>query len=227
MKDFLVRGDIASLDPNLDQLLRIEEERQYRRLILIPSESISSQAIRDALGSGFHNIYAEGYSFDLTGGLSEEELFDYDKLLTEYRRYSDDRYYKGVEYADILEGVACQRAAQAFASNGKTALDIYVNVQPLSGGPANNAVYHGLVEIGDTVMGMNLLHGGHLSHGSRVNRSGEYYNIVSYSVDPETEKLDYEELKQLARELLVGTRLRLAVVGPVGDDEPLDELLQL
>ncbi len=198
MKDFLVRGDIASLDPNLDQLLRIEEERQYRRLILIPSESISSQAIRDALGSGFHNIYAEGYSFDLTGGLSEEELFDYDKLLTEYRRYSDDRYYKGVEYADILEGVACQRAAQAFASNGKTALDIYVNVQPLSGGPANNAVYHGLVEIGDTVMGMNLLHGGHLSHGSRVNRSGEYYNIVSYSVDPETEKLDYEELKQLA-----------------------------
>ena len=198
MKDFLVRGDIKDIDPKLNELLRIEEERQFRRLILIPSESISPKAVREALGSGFHNIYAEGYSFDLTGGLSEEELFDYDKLLTEYRRYSDDRYYKGVEYADILEGIACQRAAQAFASNGKTALDIYVNVQPLSGGPANNAVYHGLVNIGDTVMGMDLLHGGHLSHGSRVNRSGEYYNIVSYSVDPETEKIDYDEVERLA-----------------------------
>ncbi|MCJ7718269.1 MAG: serine hydroxymethyltransferase, partial [Anaerolineales bacterium] len=180
------------------ELIRIEEERQYRRLILIPSESMTPKAVRRALGSGFHNIYAEGYSFDLTGGLSEEELFDYDKLLTEYRRFSDNRYYKGVEYADILEGLAGQRAAQAFAANGKTALDIYVNVQPLSGGPANNAVYHGLVELGDTVMGMNLLHGGHLSHGSRVNRSGEFYNIVSYSVDPGTEKIDYDEVERLA-----------------------------
>jgi glycine hydroxymethyltransferase len=200
MKDFLFRGDVHDLDPRLDELLRIEEERQYRRIILIPSESYTPKAVREALGSGFHNIYAEGYSFDLTGGLTEDELFDYDKLLTEYRRYSDDRYYKGVEYADILEGIACQRAAQAYATNGKTPLDIYVNVQPLSGGPANNAVYHGLVDIGDTVMGMNLLHGGHLSHGSRVNRSGEYYNIVPYSVDPETERLDYDNIERLAKE---------------------------
>ena len=198
MKDYLVRGNIEEVDPKLYELIKIEEERQYKRLILIPSESMTPKAIRRALGSVFHNIYAEGYSFDLTGGLTEDELFDYDKLLTEYRRYSDDRYYKGVEYADILEGIACQRAAQAFAIDEKTALDIYVNVQPLSGGPANNAVYHGLVKLGDTVMGMNLLHGGHLSHGSRVNRSGEFYNIVSYSVDPETEKLDYDEIERLA-----------------------------
>ena len=198
MKDYLVRGSIEEVDPKLYELIKIEEERQYRRLILIPSESMTPKSIRRALGSGFHNIYAEGYSFDLTGGLSEEELFDYDKLLTEYRRYSDNRYYKGVEYADILEGIACQRAAQAFSNDEKTALDIYVNVQPLSGGPANNAVYHGLVNIGDTVMGMNLLHGGHLSHGSRVNRSGEFYNIVSYAVDPETEMLDYDEIERLA-----------------------------
>jgi len=198
MKDFLVRGSIEEVDPKLYELIKIEEERQFRRLILIPSESMTPISIRRALGSGFHNIYAEGYSFDLTGGLTEDELFDYDKLLTEYRRYSDNRYYKGVEYADILEGIACQRAAQAFANDEKTALDIYVNVQPLSGGPANNAVYHGLVNIGDTVMGMNLLHGGHLSHGSRVNRSGEFYNIVPYSVDPETELLDYDEIERLA-----------------------------
>ncbi len=198
MKDYLVRGNIEEVDPRLYELIKIEEERQYRRLILIPSESMTPKSIRRALGTGFHNIYAEGYSFGLTGGLTEDELFDYDKLLTEYRRYSDDRYYKGVEYADILEGIACQRAAQAFSNDEKTALDIYVNVQPLSGGPANNAVYHGLVNIGDTVMGMNLLHGGHLSHGSRVNRSGEFYNIVSYSVDPETELLDYDEIERLA-----------------------------
>ncbi|MFV1949786.1 MAG: serine hydroxymethyltransferase, partial [Anaerolineales bacterium] len=198
MDDFLVRGNIKDVDPKLYELIRIEEERQYRRLILIPSESLTPKAIRRALGSGFHNIYAEGYSFNLTGGLSEDELFDYDKMLTEYRRFSDDRYYKGVEYADILEGIAGQRAAEAFATKDKTALDIYVNVQPLSGGPANNAVYHGLVNLGDTVMGMNLLHGGHLSHGSRVNRSGEFYNIVSYSVDPETEKIDYDEVEKLA-----------------------------
>ena len=209
MKDFLVRGSIRDIDPKLYDLLKIEEARQYRRLILIPSESSTPKSVRRALGSGFHNIYAEGYSFDLTGGLTEEELFDYDKLLTEYRRYSDDRYYKGVEYADILEGIACQRAAQAFATNGKTALDIYVNVQPLSGGPANNAVYHGLVNLGDTVMGMNLLHGGHLSHGSRVNRSGEFYNIVSYSVDPETEKLDYDEIERLA----VQNRPKMIIAG--------------
>lgn len=198
MKDYLVRGNIEEVDPRLYELIKIEEERQYRRLILIPSESMTPKSIRRALGTGFHNIYAEGYSFGLTGGLTEDELFDYDKLLTEYRRYSDDRYYKGVEYADILEGIACQRAAQAFSNDEKNALDIYVNVQPLSGGPANNAVYHGLVNIGDTVMGMNLLHGGHLSHGSRVNRSGEFYNIVSYSVDPETELLDYDEIERLA-----------------------------
>jgi glycine hydroxymethyltransferase len=199
MKDFLFRDDISELDPKLCELLRIEEERQYRRLILIPSESSAPLAVRKALASGFHNIYAEGYSYDFTGGLSEDELFDYDERLPEYRRYSDDRYYKGVEYADLLEGLACQRAGEAFAANGKTALDIYVNVQPLSGGPANNAVYHGLVDIGETVMGMNLLHGGHLSHGSRVNRSGEYYNIVSYSVDPETERINYDEVERLAK----------------------------
>jgi len=198
MNDYLVRGKLKEIDPSLYELIRIEEERQYRRLILIPSESSTPKVVRRALGSGFHNIYAEGYSHDLTGGLSEMELFDYDKLLTEYRRFSDDRYYKGVEYADILEALAGWRASEAFAANGKTALDIYVNVQPLSGGPANNAVYHGLVELGDTVMGMNLLHGGHLSHGSRVNRSGEFYNIVSYSVHPDTEKIDYDEIESLA-----------------------------
>jgi glycine hydroxymethyltransferase len=77
---------------------------------------------------------------------------------------------------------------------------IYVNVQALSGGPANNAVYQALVKPGETVMGMNLFHGGHLSHGSPANRSGKYFNIVSYTVDPHNEQINYDDVMALALE---------------------------
>ena len=195
MTDFLFRSDLAALDPNVYELTQIEAERQYRKLILIPSESTSPFAVREALASAFHNIYAEGYPPEDSRWLTESQILDYEARLGEYRRYSDPRYYKGVEYADAVEALARRRCAETFATNGLTADDLYVNVQALSGGPANNAVYHALVQPGDTVMGMNLLHGGHLSHGSPVNRSGKYYNIVSYAVDPETEKINYDELK--------------------------------
>ncbi len=200
MSDYLFRGRLADLDPKLDELNRIESERQFRKLILIPSESTSPLAVREALASSFHNIYAEGYPSEYTRWLTEEEILDYENRLAEYRRYSDPRYYKGVEYADVVEALARRRCAETFAANGVTADDLYVNVQALSGGPANNAVYHALVKPGDTVMGMNLLHGGHLSHGSPVNRSGKYYHIVSYAVDPETERIDYDAVEALALE---------------------------
>ena len=119
--------------------------------------------------------------------------------LAHYRRNSDPRYYKGVEYADAVEALARRRAAETFAANGYSADQIYVNVQALSGGPANNAVYHALIDLGDTVMGLNLLHGGHLSHGSSVNRSGKFFNAVHYTID-ENEKLDYDAIRALALE---------------------------
>ena len=202
MTDFLFRGDLADLDPQLSELTEIEAERQYRKLILIPSESTSPLAVREALATAFHNIYAEGYPSAHTRWLTEDEIFDYDVRIPEDRRYSDPRYYKGVEYANLVEALARRRCAEAFAATaeGVDADDIYVNVQALSGGPANNAVYHALVKPGDTVMGMDLLHGGHLSHGSPVNRSGKYYNIVSYSISPETEKIDYEAVEAMALE---------------------------
>ncbi len=200
MTDFLFRGDLAELDPKLNELTEIEAERQFRKLILIPSESTSPMAVREALSTAFHNIYAEGYPSEHTRFITEEEILDYDARIPEDRRYSDPRYYKGVEYANVVEALARRRCAEAFAANGYEADDIYVNVQALSGGPANNAVYHALVEPGDTVMGMNLLFGGHLSHGSPVNRSGKYFNIVSYSINPETEKIDYEVVEELALE---------------------------
>ncbi|MGD8620750.1 MAG: serine hydroxymethyltransferase, partial [Anaerolineales bacterium] len=198
MSDFLFRGDLEDLDPAVYELTQIEAERQYRKLIMIPSESAAPHAVRKALGSVFQNVYAEGYPPEETRRMTEDEILDYDQRLAEYRRYSDPRYYKGVEYADTIEALARRRCAEAFATNGLTADDLYVNVQALSGAPANNAVYNALLKPGDTIMGMNLLHGGHLTHGSSVNRSGQLYNPVHYTVDPETERLDYDQIAELA-----------------------------
>lgn len=200
MSDFLFRGSIADLDPDVHDLINIEAERQYRKLILIPSESTAPVAVREALGSVFQNIYAEGYPDEETRWMEEGEILDYDARLANFRRYSDPRYYKGVEYADIVEALARRRCAETFATNGVSPDQIFVNVQALSGGPANNAVYHALVNPGDTIMGMNLLHGGHLSHGSPVNRSGKYYNAVHYTVDPQTEQVNYDAIEALAQQ---------------------------
>jgi len=191
---------LAELDPDVHQLIQLEAERQRRRIILIPSESASPVAVREALGSTFQNIYAEGYPTEDTRWMSEDEILDYRTRLAFYRRYSDPRYYKGVEYADTVEALARRRCAEAFATDDFSADDIYVNVQALSGAPANNAVFQALVEPGDTVMSMDLLHGGHLSHGSPANRSGKYFNIVPYAINPETGQIDYEMIKALALE---------------------------
>lgn len=200
MTDFLFRGPLAELDLSVYELAELEAERQYRKLILIPSESSAPLAVREALASAFQNIYAEGYPDEETRRMSEVEILDYNARLAHYRRYSDPRYYKGVEYANAVEALARRRCAEVFAANGVTADDLYVNVQALSGAPANNAVYHALVNPGETIMGMNLLHGGHLTHGSPVNRSGRYYQAVHYTVDPDSEQINYEAIAELAQQ---------------------------
>ena len=199
MSDFLFRGNLAKLDPDVFDLTQLEAERQARKLILIPSESTAPMATREALASAFQNIYAEGYPDEESRWMTEEEILDYPARLAEYRRNGDPRYYKGVEYADAVEALARRRAAEAFAANGITADQIYVNVQALSGAPANNAVYQALLNLGDTVMGLNLLHGGHLSHGSSVNRSGKWFKAVHYTIDA-NERLDYDAIRALAVE---------------------------
>ncbi len=198
MNDFLFRGTLADLDPAVSDLTLLEAERQVRKLILIPSESQAPLAVREALSSAFQNIYAEGYPDEDTRIMDEDEILDYKARLGHFRRYSDPRYYKGVEYADLVEALARRRCAETFATNGIAPDEIFVNVQALSGGPANNAVYHALVNPGDTIMGMNLLHGGHLSHGSSVNRSGKYYHAIHYTIDPETEQINYDQIEALA-----------------------------
>jgi len=107
--------------------------------------------------------------------------------------YSGKRYYGGCQCVDIAENLAIERACKLFGAN-------FANVQPHSGAQANYAVYMALCEPGDTVLGMNLDHGGHLTHGSPVNFSGKYFNMVSYGVDEETGVIDYEKLEQTAKE---------------------------
>ena len=199
MSDYLFRGNLARLDRDVYELAQLEVERQARKLILIPSESTAPLAVREALSSAFQNIYAEGYPEEETRWMTEEEILDYPARLGDYRRNGDPRYYKGVEYADVVEALARRRAAETFAANGFSADQIYVNVQALSGAPANNAVYQALVPLGETIMGLNLLHGGHLSHGSSVNRSGKWFKAVHYTVD-EKERLNYDKIREQALE---------------------------
>ncbi len=207
--DFIFRGSAAELDPELSDLLAREDERQASTIILVASESQAPDAVNDALASSFGNIYAEGYPREESRRQTQEEILDIEAELAHYRRYGDPRYYKGVEYADVLEALARRRAADLFAANGVSPDDLYINVQPLSGAPANNAVYTGLLQPGDTIMGLNLNDGGHLTHGSRANRSGKVYNAVPYYVDEETELLDYDAIEALALE----TKPQIIVAG--------------
>lgn len=106
--------------------------------------------------------------------------------------YPGKRYYGGCEFVDIAESLAIERAKQLFGAD-------HVNVQPHSGTQANMAVYFSVLQPGDTILGMNLSHGGHLSHGSPVNFSGRLYNVVSYGVDKETETIDFSEVEDQAK----------------------------
>lgn len=107
--------------------------------------------------------------------------------------YPGHRYYGGCQCVDVVEDIARERAKKLFGAE-------YANVQPHSGANANLAVFFALVQPGDTVMGMNLAHGGHLSHGSPVNISGKYFNIVPYGVADDTEMIDYDEMLRIAKE---------------------------
>ncbi len=116
--------------------------------------------------------------------------------------YPGKRYYGGCEFVDVAESLAIDRAKQLFGAD-------HVNVQPHSGAQANMAVYMALLKPGDTILGMNLAHGGHLTHGHPLNFSGKFFNIVPYGVRKEDERLDYDEVERLARE----HKPKLLVVG--------------
>ena len=157
-------------DIKVKNLLAAEKKRQKSVINLIASENYVSDDVLKALGTETTNKYAEGYS--------------------------GARYYGGNEIIDQIEDLAIERALKLFKLNPKT---WGVNVQPHSGSPANIAVYQALVPKGGKIMGMVLAHGGHLTHGHGVSFSGKFWKQVPYTVDPKTEKINYDELKKIAK----------------------------
>ncbi|HEY7974805.1 MAG TPA: serine hydroxymethyltransferase, partial [Ktedonobacterales bacterium] len=160
-------SDLIATDPEIADLIKREERREFEGIELIASENYVTAAVQEAVASVLTNKYAEG----LPG----------------------KRYYGGCEVVDQVETIAIERAKQLFGA-------AHANVQPHAGAQANAAVYLALLQPGDTVLGMALDQGGHLTHGSKVNFSGKLYNFVSYGVHRDTEMIDYEQVEQLAHE---------------------------
>ena len=172
-------------DPEIEQLIQQEVERQATSLQLIASENFASPAVMGATGSVFTNKYSEGYP----------------------RR----RYYGGNSNVDVVEQLAIDRVKQLFGAE-------HANVQPHSGSQADAAVYMALLDAGDTVMGMSLDHGGHLTHGSPVNASGRFYNFVSYGLTASDERIDYEAMRVTA----LAERPKLIVAGATAYPRRID-----
>jgi glycine hydroxymethyltransferase len=158
-------------DKIVAKILKEEEIRQKKCITLIASENYVSKDVDIAVGSKLGNKYSEGYP--------------------------GKRYYRGQQNADKIELLAQERALKVF---GLKKSEWAVNVQALSGSPMNTAVYFALLNPGDTIMGMVLSAGGHLTHGHKVSLSGKYFKSVQFGVDPNTESIDYENLEKLAVE---------------------------
>ncbi|MDO8483207.1 MAG: serine hydroxymethyltransferase [bacterium] len=156
-------------DKQIEKLIKAEGARQRKVINLIASENYVSKDVLSALGSILTDKYAEGYP--------------------------GRRYYRGTGVVDQIELLAQERALKLF---GLSPEQWGVNVQPLSGSPANVAVYVGLVPFGEKIMGMSLNHGGHLTHGQPVSITGKFWKQVPYGVNKETERIDYEEVKRIA-----------------------------
>lgn len=158
-------------DPELWSFIEKERQRQEDHIELIASENYASPAVMQAQGCVLTNKYAEGYP--------------------------GKRYYGGCQFVDEVENLAKARALELFCK--PAGVEMAVNVQPHSGAQANAAVFFGLLNPGDTVMGLSLAEGGHLSHGMKLNMSGKWFNVVSYGLN-EKEEIDYEALEALAME---------------------------
>ena len=162
---------IAVTDEAVWKAIEAENARQEAHIELIASENYASPAVMQAQGSQMTNKYAEGYP--------------------------GKRYYGGCENVDVVEQLAIDRAKKLFCE--PAGVEMAVNVQPHSGAQANSAVFFGLLNPGDTIMGLSLAEGGHLTHGMHLNYSGRYFNVVPYGLD-KNEVIDYDQVEALAKE---------------------------
>ncbi len=172
---------IQTQDPEIYAAITNELKRQQDNLELIASENFTSLAVMEAQGSVLTNKYAEGYPYRWSKKTGK----------VNYGLYG--RYYGGCEYIDDVERLAIERAKELFGAE-------HANVQPHSGSQANMAAYFALVNPGDTVLTLELAHGGHLTHGHPLSFSGQFYNIIHYTVAPDTQQFDYDEIERLATE---------------------------
>ena len=167
---FQASQTLASVDPEMYAIVQRENRRQEEHIELIASENYTSPAVMQAQGTQLTNKYAEGYP--------------------------GKRYYGGCEFVDMAETLAIERLRKLF---GADVHGYAANVQANSGSQANQAVFLACLKPGDTILGMSLAMGGHLTHGSPVNISGKWFNVVSYGLDA-NEVIDYVEMERLARE---------------------------
>jgi glycine hydroxymethyltransferase len=209
------QSSMTQVDPWLAALLEREERRQFQQISLGAASSLCPSAVREAQASVFSNVDAEGYPPKRMAQAGWEQLLDLDEQVAYYQRYGDSRFNKGTELANVVEVVAQRRAAAVFSTEwannsdiSVSASDIYVNLQCPTGSLANTAVFEALLKPEDVVLSMNLVDGGHLSHGSPLHRSGKTYKIVHYGVDPSTQRLDYDQIRDLIQQyhprLIVG-----------------------
>jgi glycine hydroxymethyltransferase len=159
---------VEAIDPELWAAIRKENGRQEQHIELIASENYTSPAVMEAQGSQLTNKYAEGYP--------------------------GKRYYGGCEFVDVAETLALDRLKQLF---GYPTVELAANVQPHSGAQANTAVFLALLNPGDTIMGLSLAEGGHLTHGMALNISGKWFKVVSYGLN-DREEVDYDAMEHLA-----------------------------
>ena len=171
---------IKKEDPELYRAMYNEVKRQAENLELIASENFVSKKVLEAAGSVLTNKYAEGYPYRAS------------RKTGEFKYKLNGRYYGGCEFIDEVEKLAIERAKEIFGAD-------HANVQPHSGSQANMAAYFTLLEPGDTVLSLELTHGGHLTHGHPLSFSGSFFNIVAYGVDKETETFNYDKIRELAK----------------------------
>ncbi|MBF0345789.1 MAG: serine hydroxymethyltransferase [Nitrospirae bacterium] len=185
---------LEEIDPQIFEAIKGEISREQNKIVLIASENYVSKAVLEAQGSVLTNKYAEGYP--------------------------GHRYYGGCEYADIVESLAIQRAQSLFEyRDGEDTVKVdHVNVQVHSGSQANMAAYLSILKQGDRILGMGLDHGGHLTHGSKVNFSGMLFDNIYYGVDRETGHIDYNRVRELALE----ARPKMIVAGASAYSRTLD-----
>jgi glycine hydroxymethyltransferase len=189
---------LREVDREIYDAIAGEIHRQTDKLELIASENFTSEAVREAVGSVMTNKYAEGYPFFR----KKDGTIDWNR---------NGRYYGGCEYVNVAELLAIDRAKRLFGAD-------HANVQPHSGSQANMAVYFALLDVGDTYFGLELSHGGHLTHGHPISFSGMFYNVIHYGVDRESEVIDYGALRKLALE----HRPKLIVTGASAYPRTLD-----